>query len=127
MTRLLPLFPVSSNIMVLVSFACGYEKERNVSYAAWSSGWVVCYLSLENVYDVGNIIKFMSRILLRVLFVWWWFFFRYIASALNLPLVNMEERKEFLLGFRSTLLNRLKMENIQIICIQPVVKSKFLR
>jgi len=66
--------------------------------------------------------KFMSRILLRVIFVWSLFFSRYIVSALNLPLVNMEERKEFLLGFRLTLLNRLKMENIQIICIQPVVK-----
>jgi len=68
----------------------------------------------------------MCRILQRTLFVLF-FFFRYIVSALNLPLVNMEEKKEFLLGFRWTLSNRLKMENIQIICIQPAVKLKFLR
>lgn len=69
----------------------------------------------------------MPEMLLRVLLVWSLFFFRYIVSALNLHPVSMEERKEFLLGFRLTPLNRLKMENIQIICIQPAVKSKFLR
>lgn len=103
------------------------RNETSVRQLGPQIGWVICYLSLENVYNVGNITKCISRILLRVLFVWLFIFFRYIVSALNLPLVNMEERKEFLLGFRLTLLNRLRMENIQITCIQPVVKSKFLR
>lgn len=38
MTHLLvSLLPCPRNIMFLASFACGHEKEQNVSYAAWSS------------------------------------------------------------------------------------------
>uniref|UniRef100_A0A2D4G004 Uncharacterized protein n=1 Tax=Micrurus corallinus TaxID=54390 RepID=A0A2D4G004_MICCO len=52
--------------------------------------------------------------------------FRYIVLAQNLHLGNMEVRKEFHLEYRLTLLNKQKMENTLIICIQPAVKSKCL-
>lgn len=54
-------------------------------------------------------------------------FSRYTASAQNLLPGSTEVRREYLSGFRSTPLSKMKTENTRIIYTQLAAKSKCLR